>query len=128
MLNYYITFATACQVLFSTFFEKSGRGDRTRTCGILLPKQALYQTELRLGLTIACPCQTAFILYQSLREKSIPIFVFCMNVRNNYAIVEMRADKLQRHNKKGSIKLPVLSEITSQKHLLHHLLSLQLRP
>ena len=27
-----------------------GRGDRTRTCGILLPKQALYQTELRPAL------------------------------------------------------------------------------
>ena len=26
----------------------SGRGDRTRTCGILVPNQALYQTELRL--------------------------------------------------------------------------------
>ena len=24
-----------------------GRGDRTRTCGILVPNQALYQTELR---------------------------------------------------------------------------------
>ena len=28
----------------------AGRGDRTRTCGILVPNQALYQTELRLGL------------------------------------------------------------------------------
>ncbi len=28
-----------------------GRGDRTRTCGILLPKQALYQTELHLERT-----------------------------------------------------------------------------
>ena len=27
---------------------KIGRGDRTRTCGILVPNQALYQTELRL--------------------------------------------------------------------------------
>ena len=27
-----------------------GRGDRTWTCGILLPKQALYQTELRLDV------------------------------------------------------------------------------
>ena len=27
----------------------NGRGDRTRTCGILVPNQALYQTELRLG-------------------------------------------------------------------------------
>ena len=26
-----------------------GRGDRTRTCGILVPNQALYQTELRPG-------------------------------------------------------------------------------
>jgi hypothetical protein len=25
-----------------------GRDDRIRTCGLLLPKQALYQTELRL--------------------------------------------------------------------------------
>ena len=32
---------------------KYGRGDRTRTCGILLPKQALYQTELRLDGTEA---------------------------------------------------------------------------
>ena len=28
---------------------RRGRGDRTRTCGILVPNQALYQTELRLG-------------------------------------------------------------------------------
>ena len=27
----------------------NGRGDRTRTCGILVPNQALYQTELRPG-------------------------------------------------------------------------------
>ena len=27
--------------------KKNGRGDRTRTCGILVPNQALYQTELR---------------------------------------------------------------------------------
>ena len=26
----------------------SNRGDRSRTCGILVPNQALYQTELRL--------------------------------------------------------------------------------
>ena len=29
-----------------------GRGDRTRTCGILLPKQALYQTELHPDIFI----------------------------------------------------------------------------
>ena len=28
-------------------FEFSGRGERIRTFDILLPKQALYQTELR---------------------------------------------------------------------------------
>lgn len=28
-------------------FIKPGRGDMIRTCDILLPKQALYQTELR---------------------------------------------------------------------------------
>lgn len=28
-------------------FIKHGRGDMIRTCDILLPKQALYQTELR---------------------------------------------------------------------------------
>ena len=27
-----------------------GRGDRTRTCGILVPNQALYQTELHLEM------------------------------------------------------------------------------
>lgn len=31
----------------------SGRGDRTRTCGILVPNQALYQTELRLVVDVA---------------------------------------------------------------------------
>ena len=35
--------------------NQNGRGDRTRTCGILLPKQALYQTELRLVY-----CDTSF--------------------------------------------------------------------
>ena len=30
-----------------------GRGDRTRTCGILVPNQALYQTELRLVVDVA---------------------------------------------------------------------------
>ena len=34
------------QKIFHAVF---GRGDRTRTCGILVPNQALYQTELRLG-------------------------------------------------------------------------------
>ncbi len=29
-------------------FSSESRGDRTRTCGILVPNQALYQTELRL--------------------------------------------------------------------------------
>ena len=31
----------------TVFFIYSGRGDTIRTCDILLPKQALYQTELR---------------------------------------------------------------------------------
>ena len=31
----------------TTTFLISGRGDMIRTCDILLPKQALYQTELR---------------------------------------------------------------------------------
>ena len=31
----------------TTAFLISGRGDMIRTCDILLPKQALYQTELR---------------------------------------------------------------------------------
>ncbi len=31
-----------------------GRGDRTRTCGILVPNQALYQTELRLDNSVLC--------------------------------------------------------------------------
>ena len=30
-----------------------GRGDRTWTCGILVPNQALYQTELRLVVDVA---------------------------------------------------------------------------
>jgi hypothetical protein len=29
--------------------RKNGRGDRIRTCDFLLPKQALYQTELHPG-------------------------------------------------------------------------------
>ena len=56
VLNHYIIVFCVCQVLFlffSIFLKtyskfKSGRGDRTRTCGILVPNQALYQTELRL--------------------------------------------------------------------------------
>ena len=52
MLDYYTILFSVCQVLFQTFLKKCGRGDRTRTCGILVPNQALYQTELRLGLTI----------------------------------------------------------------------------
>ena len=31
--------------------HSESRGDRTRTCGILVPNQALYQTELRLVLS-----------------------------------------------------------------------------
>lgn len=33
--------------------HSDGRGDRTRTCGILVPNQALYQTELRLVVDVA---------------------------------------------------------------------------
>ena len=33
--------------------NNNGRGDRTRTCGILVPNQALYQTELRLVVDVA---------------------------------------------------------------------------
>ena len=55
-LIYYTTSFSICQPLFWNFFKKFfrlifvviGRGDRTRTCGILVPNQALYQTELRL--------------------------------------------------------------------------------
>lgn len=38
--------------------NKTGRGDRIRTCDILLPKQALYQTELRLDCTSLPLCVT----------------------------------------------------------------------
>lgn len=34
-------------ILYKRHTGVNGRGDRTWTCGILLPKQALYQTELR---------------------------------------------------------------------------------
>ena len=37
---------TTCKWLVKRFLD--GRGDRTWTCGILVPNQALYQTELRL--------------------------------------------------------------------------------
>ena len=41
--------------LFTFSFCCENRDDRIRTCGILLPKQALYQTELRLVLRrISC--------------------------------------------------------------------------
>ena len=33
-----------CSLRFSS---KDGRGDRIRTCGLMLPKHALYQAELR---------------------------------------------------------------------------------
>ena len=40
-------------------FIDNGRSNRTRTCGILLPKQALYQTELHPeGLTVKNPKNT----------------------------------------------------------------------
>ena len=75
---------------FFEFFQKSfsvgnddGRGDRTRTCGILVPNQALYQTELRL--VIDRLNQTAFILYQSQHGLSIENhrFVNCYNSRQH---------------------------------------------
>ena len=51
----------------------AGRGDRIRTCGILLPKQALYQAELRLVLWL-CPTQCFyysidFVVCQAFFEK-----------------------------------------------------------
>ena len=39
-----------CPEQVNQHMKYAGRGDRTRTCGILVPNQALYQTELRLGL------------------------------------------------------------------------------
>ena len=66
------------QKIFSAVF---GRGDRTRTCGILVPNQALYQTELRLGATIRCPRRTAFILYYPAAKKSIHSVHFCANAQ-----------------------------------------------
>ena len=39
-----------------------GRGDRTRTCGILVPNQALYQTELRLGDTMEVSSTDSFYI------------------------------------------------------------------
>ena len=42
-----------------------GRGDRTRTCGILVPNQALYQTELHLAtVAIIFQITNSFIISQ----------------------------------------------------------------
>ena len=43
------------------FYALDGRGDRTRTCGILVPNQALYQTELHLGDFLILHHPTAFV-------------------------------------------------------------------
>ena len=40
-----------------------GRGDRTRTCGILLPKQARYQTAPRLDIFILLCYFTTTLVY-----------------------------------------------------------------
>ncbi len=45
------------------FDDRSGRGDRIRTCDLLLPKQALYQTELR----------PAFYRFQLTRDVLYPV-------------------------------------------------------
>ena len=39
-----------CAVMTTSVPLRINRDDRTRTCGILLPKQALYQTELHPGI------------------------------------------------------------------------------
>ena len=60
-----------------------GRGDRTRTCGILVPNQALYQTELHLATVaiifqitnsfiisqIVCLVNTFFLLFRRKQKK-----------------------------------------------------------
>ena len=64
-------------------FEFYGRGDMIRTCDILLPKQALYQTELRpetnplyqafikmqIFIAILCLSKTCKLLYHIYRWK-----------------------------------------------------------
>ena len=95
-LNYYIIICCACQVLFWIFSKKSGRGDRTWTCGILLPKQALYQTELRLVDTVCdrqllyyirakCHCQVQIMHFVGFHNN---IGCFCRFLR--------KADKIKR--------------------------------
>ena len=64
--SYFNTSVPTCQQDFSGFFffytnVKIDRGDRTWTCGILVPNQALYQTELRLADTKK-PCRL-FLLH-----------------------------------------------------------------
>ena len=66
---------------FPMLYRNAGRGDRTRTCGILVPNQALYQTELRLvwALMWNCQCQTALLLY-TVRDKKSMTFLFFSNL------------------------------------------------
>ena len=69
--------------------KMNGRGDRTRTCGILVPNQALYQTELRPEFSlIIIPhfdtvCQY-WILNKSARISSAVLSILAQIGQNKY--------------------------------------------
>lgn len=46
----------------NTLLPEGNRGGRIRTCGILLPKQALYQAELRPVDAPGCGCVASWTL------------------------------------------------------------------
>ena len=67
---HYTTRFYNCQHNFRKSWKENGRGDRTWTCGILVPNQALYQTELRLDFS------NAKIIIQNISQFVKYFFVF----------------------------------------------------
>ena len=97
---------------------RNGRSDRIRTCDVLLPKQVLYQAELRSEPTISLGFGCVF---RSPIERLHTAIVYWWHVSCPYSC-SRQADspQPQNHPAEPCVKLDVLENDVSRNHYTPH--------